>query len=144
MEATRDEDGEKKDEMDDEIMFTGTGDDEKSKPCVAPRWATRVFASECLCRIILLCETTDNIHFDLAKARAMKQKNPKCKSCLVAIPSNVPRFLKITCFQIFLVPDNKTKIVHNTSDICLTGVLYNYNKTSLLLYLNCIAIKAII
>ncbi|XP_055491112.1 HEAT repeat-containing protein 5B [Leucoraja erinacea] len=78
LEATRDEDGEKKDEMDDEIMFTGTGDDEKSKPCVAPRWATRVFASECLCRIILLCETTDNIHFDLAKARAMKQKNPKC------------------------------------------------------------------
>ncbi|XP_051880477.1 LOW QUALITY PROTEIN: HEAT repeat-containing protein 5B [Pristis pectinata] len=77
LEGMRDEDGEKKDEMDDEVMFTGTGDDEKSKPCVAPRWATRVFASECLCRIILLCENTDEAHFDLAKARAVKQKNPK-------------------------------------------------------------------
>ncbi|XP_059838165.1 HEAT repeat-containing protein 5B [Hypanus sabinus] len=77
LEETRDEDGEKKDETDDEVMFTGTGEDEKSKPCVAPRWATRVFASECLCRIILLCENTDKAHFDLAKARAMKHKNPK-------------------------------------------------------------------
>ncbi|XP_062895810.1 HEAT repeat-containing protein 5B [Mobula hypostoma] len=77
LEETRDEDGEKKDETDDEIMFAGTGEEEKSKPCVAPRWATRVFASECLCRIILLCENTDEAHFDLAKARAMKHKNPK-------------------------------------------------------------------
>ncbi|XP_041043699.1 HEAT repeat-containing protein 5B [Carcharodon carcharias] len=77
LEAMKDEDGEKKDEMDDEIMFTSTGDDEKSKPCVAPRWATRVFAAECLCRIILLCENTDKAHFDLAKARALRLKSPK-------------------------------------------------------------------
>uniref|UniRef100_UPI00398EFE26 HEAT repeat-containing protein 5B isoform X2 n=1 Tax=Pristiophorus japonicus TaxID=55135 RepID=UPI00398EFE26 len=77
LEAMRDEDREKKDEMDDEIMFTGTGDDEKSKPCVAPRWATRVFAAECLCRIILLCENTDKAHFDLAKARAARLQSPK-------------------------------------------------------------------
>nr|XP_057914299.1 HEAT repeat-containing protein 5B [Doryrhamphus excisus]XP_057914301.1 HEAT repeat-containing protein 5B [Doryrhamphus excisus]XP_057914302.1 HEAT repeat-containing protein 5B [Doryrhamphus excisus] len=71
------EDSEKKDEMDDDIMFTGLGEDEKSKPSVAPRWVTRVFAADCLCRIILLCENADKAHFDLAAARSAKTKNPK-------------------------------------------------------------------
>lgn len=70
------EDSEKKDEMDDDTMFTGLGEDDKSKPSVAPRWVTRVFAADCLCRIILLCET-DKAHFDLAAARSAKAKNPK-------------------------------------------------------------------
>ncbi|XP_034755112.1 HEAT repeat-containing protein 5B isoform X2 [Etheostoma cragini] len=70
------EDSEKKDEMDDDTMFTGLGDDDKSKPSVAPRWVTRVFAADCLCRIILLCEN-DKAHFDLAAARSAQAKNPK-------------------------------------------------------------------
>lgn len=70
------EDPEKKDEMDDDTMFTSLGDDDKSKPSVAPRWVTRVFAADCLCRIILLCEN-DKAHFDLAAARSAKAKNPK-------------------------------------------------------------------
>uniref|UniRef100_A0A8D3BS16 HEAT repeat-containing protein 5B n=1 Tax=Scophthalmus maximus TaxID=52904 RepID=A0A8D3BS16_SCOMX len=61
------EDSEKKD--DDDTMFTGLGEDDKSKPSVAPRWVTRVFAADCLCRIILLCENADKTHFDLAAAR---------------------------------------------------------------------------
>uniref|UniRef100_A0A8C9T2G7 HEAT repeat-containing protein 5B n=1 Tax=Scleropages formosus TaxID=113540 RepID=A0A8C9T2G7_SCLFO len=71
------EDSEKKDEMDDDSMFTALGDDDKSKPSVAPRWATRVFAADCLCRIIMLCENADKTHFDLASARSAKVKNPK-------------------------------------------------------------------
>ncbi|XP_058507567.1 HEAT repeat-containing protein 5B isoform X4 [Solea solea] len=71
------EDSEKKDEMDDDTMFTGLGEDDKSKPSVAPRWVTRVFAADCLCRIILLCENADKAHFDLATARSAKAKNPK-------------------------------------------------------------------
>ncbi|XP_068597113.1 HEAT repeat-containing protein 5B [Brachionichthys hirsutus] len=72
-----DEEGsEKKDEMDDDTMFTGLGEDDKSKPSVAPRWVTRVFAADCLCRIILQCEN-DKAHFDLAAARSAKAKNPK-------------------------------------------------------------------
>ncbi|XP_071390774.1 HEAT repeat-containing protein 5B [Centroberyx affinis] len=71
------EDSEKKDEMDDDIMFTALGEDDKSKPSVAPRWVTRVFAADCLCRIILLCENVDKAHFDLAAARSTKAKNPK-------------------------------------------------------------------
>lgn len=70
------EDTEKKDEMDDDTMFTGLGEDDKSKPSVAPRWVTRVFAADCLCRIILLCEN-EKAHFDLAAARSAKAKNPK-------------------------------------------------------------------
>uniref|UniRef100_A0A8D3C9R6 HEAT repeat-containing protein 5A n=1 Tax=Scophthalmus maximus TaxID=52904 RepID=A0A8D3C9R6_SCOMX len=69
------EDSEKKD--DDDTMFTGLGEDDKSKPSVAPRWVTRVFAADCLCRIILLCENADKTHFDLAAARSAKAKNPK-------------------------------------------------------------------
>ncbi|XP_074502678.1 HEAT repeat-containing protein 5B isoform X2 [Sebastes fasciatus] len=70
------EDGEKKDEMDDDTMFTGLGEDDKTKPSVAPRWVTRVFAADCLCRIILLCEN-DKAHFDLAAARSAQAKNIK-------------------------------------------------------------------
>ncbi|XP_028905877.1 HEAT repeat-containing protein 5B isoform X2 [Ornithorhynchus anatinus] len=73
----KDEESEKKDEMDDDTMFTTLGEDEKSKPSVAPRWATRVFAADCLCRIILLCENADQAHFDLALARSAKLRNPK-------------------------------------------------------------------
>uniref|UniRef100_A0A672M0X4 HEAT repeat containing 5B n=1 Tax=Sinocyclocheilus grahami TaxID=75366 RepID=A0A672M0X4_SINGR len=71
------EDSEKKDEMDDDIMFTSLGQDDKSKPSVAPRWVTRVFAADCLCRIIHLCENADKAHFDLAAARVNKAKNPE-------------------------------------------------------------------
>lgn len=77
----RDEASEKKDEMDDDTMFTTLGDDDKSKPFVAPRWATRVFAADCLCRIIMLCENADKAHFDLASARTLKLKNAKSKTC---------------------------------------------------------------
>ncbi|XP_061645780.1 HEAT repeat-containing protein 5B [Phyllopteryx taeniolatus] len=76
-EMEKDEDSEKKDEMDDDIMFAGLGEDDRSKPSVAPRWVTRVFAADCLCRIILLCENTDKAHFDLATARSTQAKNPK-------------------------------------------------------------------
>ncbi|CAL9688110.1 unnamed protein product [Knipowitschia caucasica] len=73
-EVERDEeDSEKNNETDDDTMFTGLGDDDKSKPSVAPRWVTRVFAADCLCRIILLCENADKTHFDLAAARAAKK-----------------------------------------------------------------------
>ncbi|KAJ7987357.1 hypothetical protein DPEC_G00325640 [Dallia pectoralis] len=72
-----DDDSEKQDEIDDDIMFTSLGEDTNSKLSVAPRWVTRVFAADCLCRIILLCENTDKKHFNLAAARLAKAKNPK-------------------------------------------------------------------
>uniref|UniRef100_A0A674IQE3 HEAT repeat-containing protein 5B n=1 Tax=Terrapene triunguis TaxID=2587831 RepID=A0A674IQE3_9SAUR len=59
------------DEMDDDTMFTTLGEEDKSKPSVAPRWATRVFAADCLCRIIMLCENANKAHFDLAMLMAL-------------------------------------------------------------------------
>ncbi|KAL8185752.1 UNVERIFIED_CONTAM: HEAT repeat-containing protein 5B [Gekko kuhli] len=73
----KDEESEKKDEMDDDTMFTTLGEEDKSKPSVAPRWATRVFAADCLCRIIMLCENANKAHFDLALARSAKLRDPK-------------------------------------------------------------------
>ncbi|NWW40116.1 HTR5B protein, partial [Panurus biarmicus] len=73
----KDEELEKKDEMDDDTMFTTLGEEDKSKPSVAPRWATRVFAADCLCRVIMLCENANKAHFDLALARSARLKNPK-------------------------------------------------------------------
>uniref|UniRef100_A0A8D0HG90 HEAT repeat containing 5B n=1 Tax=Sphenodon punctatus TaxID=8508 RepID=A0A8D0HG90_SPHPU len=73
----KDEESEKKDEMDDDTMFTTLGEEDKSKPSVAPRWATRVFAADCLCRIIMLCENANKAHFDLATARSAKLRNSK-------------------------------------------------------------------
>uniref|UniRef100_A0A8C0BQT8 HEAT repeat-containing protein 5B n=1 Tax=Buteo japonicus TaxID=224669 RepID=A0A8C0BQT8_9AVES len=75
--CTLDEESEKKDEMDDDTMFTTLGEEDKSKPSVAPRWATRVFAADCLCRVIMLCENANKAHFDLALARSARLKNPK-------------------------------------------------------------------
>lgn len=72
----KDEESEKKDEMDDDTMFTALGEDDKAKASVAPRWATRVFAADCLCRITHLCEGAGQAHFDLALARSAKLRNP--------------------------------------------------------------------
>ncbi|KAL2098993.1 hypothetical protein ACEWY4_005473 [Coilia grayii] len=33
------------------------------------RWATRVFAVECVCRVVALCESADPAHFDMALAQ---------------------------------------------------------------------------
>uniref|UniRef100_A0A8B9QLQ6 HEAT repeat-containing protein 5B n=1 Tax=Apteryx owenii TaxID=8824 RepID=A0A8B9QLQ6_APTOW len=73
----KDEESEKKEEMDDDTMFTTLGEEDKSKPSVAPRWATRVFAADCLCRVIMLCENANKAHFDLAMARSARLKNPQ-------------------------------------------------------------------
>lgn len=96
----KDEESEKKDEMDDDTMFTSLGEEDKSKPFVAPRWATRVFAADCLCRIINLCENADQAHFDLAMARSAKLRNPtsKFKSALLS-PECVYRMRSCAALQ---------------------------------------------
>ncbi|XP_035264148.1 HEAT repeat-containing protein 5A isoform X10 [Anguilla anguilla] len=52
---------------DDSSIFTS-----KSKsggPFTNPRWPTRVFSAECVCRIITQCENGDPAHFDMALAQ---------------------------------------------------------------------------
>lgn len=49
---------------------------EETHPTVAPRWPTRVFASECVQKIMGVCEQ-QRAHFDLALARELKKDTGK-------------------------------------------------------------------
>ncbi|XP_067680006.1 HEAT repeat-containing protein 5B-like isoform X1 [Haliotis asinina] len=55
---------------------------ENAHPTVAPRWPTRVFAVECLRKIMTSCESGEH-QFDLVKAKAMSESTGKrCYLCL--------------------------------------------------------------
>ncbi|XP_076983119.1 HEAT repeat-containing protein 5A isoform X3 [Tamandua tetradactyla] len=64
------------DKGDDASVLT-TRNDEKSHPFTNPRWATRVFAAECVCRIINQCENADRAHFDIALAQEMMKRDSR-------------------------------------------------------------------
>uniref|UniRef100_A0A8C0SI27 HEAT repeat-containing protein 5A n=1 Tax=Canis lupus familiaris TaxID=9615 RepID=A0A8C0SI27_CANLF len=64
------------DKGDDASVLT-TGNDDKSFPFTNPRWATRVFAAECVCRIINQCENAHSAHFDIALAQEMKKRDSR-------------------------------------------------------------------
>lgn len=44
----------------------------KNPQALQSRWSTRVFASECVRKIISACEAIDPVHFDLVKAKEMQ------------------------------------------------------------------------
>ncbi|XP_049845033.1 HEAT repeat-containing protein 5B isoform X1 [Schistocerca gregaria] len=56
---------------DDQLKFHAE-DDQVTHPAVQPRWPTRVFAAECVRRIIIACEGNKAAHFDLALAKEMQ------------------------------------------------------------------------
>ncbi|KAF9813814.1 hypothetical protein SFRURICE_007969 [Spodoptera frugiperda] len=67
--------------------FDGEGDDDQAEfhaesetsthPAVQSRWPTRVFAMECIQKIMGACEATgDSAHFDLVKAKEKLQNQP--------------------------------------------------------------------
>ncbi|XP_063116609.1 HEAT repeat-containing protein 5A isoform X3 [Cavia porcellus] len=64
------------DKGDDSSVLT-TRSNEKSHPFTNPRWGTRVFATECVCRIINQCENANSAHFDIALAQEMKRKDSR-------------------------------------------------------------------
>ncbi|XP_017393098.1 HEAT repeat-containing protein 5A isoform X3 [Cebus imitator] len=64
------------DKGDDASVLT-TRHDEKSHPFTNPQWATRVFAAECVCRIINQCENANSAHFDIALAQEMKKRDSR-------------------------------------------------------------------
>uniref|UniRef100_A0A670I8P6 HEAT repeat-containing protein 5A n=1 Tax=Podarcis muralis TaxID=64176 RepID=A0A670I8P6_PODMU len=61
---------------DDEFALT-LENNEKLHPFPHPRWSTRVFAAECVCKIIGQCENAGNAHFDIALAQEMKQRDSR-------------------------------------------------------------------
>ena len=46
---------------------------EETHPKVDPRWPTRVFATECIKKIVIVCQSR-HAHFDLVQARATRQE----------------------------------------------------------------------
>ncbi|EDM03384.1 similar to RIKEN cDNA D930036F22 gene (predicted) [Rattus norvegicus] len=54
-----------------------TRGDDKPHPFSNPRWGTRVFAADCVCRIISQCENANSAHFDIALAQEMKKSDSR-------------------------------------------------------------------
>uniref|UniRef100_A0A1W7RGW1 HEAT repeat-containing protein 5A n=1 Tax=Agkistrodon contortrix contortrix TaxID=8713 RepID=A0A1W7RGW1_AGKCO len=63
-------------QVDDELALTLAKKD-KLHPFPHPRWSTRVFAAECVCKIITQCENAGSAHFDIALAQEMKQRDSR-------------------------------------------------------------------
>ncbi|XP_045624859.2 LOW QUALITY PROTEIN: HEAT repeat-containing protein 5B [Procambarus clarkii] len=61
---------------DDDMVQIHTGGDPDPHPSIPPRWTTRVFAAQCIARIIQECEN-NRAHFDLALAREMQTTKMK-------------------------------------------------------------------
>ncbi|MPC13265.1 HEAT repeat-containing protein 5B [Portunus trituberculatus] len=70
--STNDGNGETGEEIaDDDMVQIHTGGDPDPHPTIPPRWTTRVFAAQCIAKIIQECENS-RAHFDLALAREMQ------------------------------------------------------------------------
>ncbi|XP_013165823.1 PREDICTED: HEAT repeat-containing protein 5B [Papilio xuthus] len=75
------------DNTNQETDFDGEGDDDQvefhaeseqsTHPAIQPRWSTKVFAMECIQKMMGACEATgDSAHFDLVKAKEKLQNDP--------------------------------------------------------------------
>ncbi|CAO2586259.1 HEAT repeat-containing protein 5A [Lemmus lemmus] len=73
LDAMQEEEG---DRGDDASVLTSRSDG-KPHPFSNPRWATRVFAADCVCRIINQCENANSAHFDIALAQEMKKSDSR-------------------------------------------------------------------
>ncbi|KAJ7407842.1 hypothetical protein BTVI_61674 [Pitangus sulphuratus] len=62
--------------VDDASVLTSDSDD-RFHPFRNPRWSTRVFAAECVCKIISQCEHACSAHFDITLAQERKQRDSR-------------------------------------------------------------------
>uniref|UniRef100_A0A182NZG0 HEAT repeat-containing protein 5A n=1 Tax=Anopheles epiroticus TaxID=199890 RepID=A0A182NZG0_9DIPT len=66
------DDGDDDDDDDDDNMEFHAEDHQATHPAVQPRWPTRVFAAECVRKVIATCENASSNHFDLLAAKEMQ------------------------------------------------------------------------
>lgn len=66
------DDDDENDNDDDDVAEFHAEEKESTHPAVQPRWPTRVFAAECVRKIITTCETANPIHFDLLQAKEIQ------------------------------------------------------------------------
>lgn len=59
-------------EPDDDQTEFHAAEDTTTHPAVQPRWPTRVFAAECVRKIIAVCELNKSAHFDLVQAKELQ------------------------------------------------------------------------
>lgn len=64
-------------EGDDDQAEFRADESTKQRPSVTPRWPTRVFAAQCVRRIIAACVNNKQAHFDLALAKEMQLSKGK-------------------------------------------------------------------
>ncbi|XP_069049146.1 HEAT repeat-containing protein 5A isoform X2 [Lepisosteus oculatus] len=72
VETTQEE--EEGDRAEDTSVFTCKP--EPSCPFTNPRWSTRVFAAECVCRVIAQCQSGDEAHCNMALAQERRLQDP--------------------------------------------------------------------
>lgn len=61
----------------DDASVLTSDSDERFHPFSNPRWSTRVFAAECVCKIISQCENAGSAHFDVTLAQEGKQRDSR-------------------------------------------------------------------
>ncbi|XP_015720420.1 HEAT repeat-containing protein 5A isoform X2 [Coturnix japonica] len=61
----------------DDVSILTSESEERFHPFSNPRWSTRVFAAECVCKIINQCENAGNAHFDITLAQERKQRDSR-------------------------------------------------------------------
>lgn len=64
-------------EGDDDQAEFHADESTKQRPSITPRWPTRVFAAQCIRRIVAACVSDKQAHFDLALAKEMQQSKGK-------------------------------------------------------------------
>uniref|UniRef100_A0A8C3QLI6 HEAT repeat-containing protein 5A n=1 Tax=Cyanoderma ruficeps TaxID=181631 RepID=A0A8C3QLI6_9PASS len=61
----------------DDVSVLTSDSDDAFHPFRNPRWSTRVFAAECVCKIISQCENAGSAHFDITLAQERKQRDSR-------------------------------------------------------------------
>lgn len=64
-----DDDDDEDEEYADDVTEYRAEENTSTHPAVQPRWPTRVFAAQCVRRIIASCEAANALHFDLLQAK---------------------------------------------------------------------------
>ncbi|XP_034114354.2 HEAT repeat-containing protein 5B isoform X4 [Drosophila albomicans] len=64
-----DDDDDEEEEYADDVTEYRAEENTSTHPAVQPRWPTRVFAAQCVRRIISSCEAANALHFDLLQAK---------------------------------------------------------------------------
>ncbi|NXK58067.1 HTR5A protein, partial [Sylvietta virens] len=61
----------------DDVSVLTSDSDDRFHPFRNPRWSTRVFAAECVCKIISQCENAGSAHFDITLAQERRQRDSR-------------------------------------------------------------------